>query len=88
LLSWAHAAGFTEVTASSSTWCFAGPEDRAWWGGMWRDRVLESDMARTAVSTGTATRADLERISRGWQRWADDPDGWLSILHGEVLCRV
>ena len=88
LLSWAHAAGFAEVAASSSTWCFADAEDRAWWGGMWRDRVRESDMARTAVATGAATRADLERISRGWQRWADHPDGWLSILHGELICRV
>src|SRR5581483_5740209 len=35
LLSWARAAGFEQVTATSSTWCFATPEDRAWWGGMW-----------------------------------------------------
>ena len=88
LLSWAHAAGFTDVTATSSTWCFADPDDRAWWGGMWADRVRESDMARTAVDAGLATRADLDRIARGWQGWADDPDGWLSILHGELLCRV
>ena len=88
LLSWAHAAGFTDVTATSSTWCFADPDDRAWWGGMWRDRVRESDMARTAVDSGLATRAGLDRIARGWQRWADDPDGWLSILHGELLCQV
>jgi hypothetical protein len=88
LLSWAHAAGFTDVTATSSTWCFADPDDRAWWGGMWADRVRESDMARAAVDSGLATRADLDRIARGWQRWAADPDGWLSILHGEVLCRV
>jgi SAM-dependent methyltransferase len=88
LLSWAHAAGFTDVTATSSTWCFADPDDRAWWGGMWADRVRESGMARTAVDSGLATRADLDRIARGWQRWAADPDGWLSILHGEVLCRV
>ena len=88
LLSWARAAGFTEVTASSSTWCFADDEDRAWWGGMWADRVVKSDMARTAVATGAATQADLERISRGWRRWASSRDGWLSILHGELLCRV
>ncbi|NUR90760.1 MAG: methyltransferase domain-containing protein, partial [Nonomuraea sp.] len=28
LLSWARQAGFTDVTATSSTWCFATPEDR------------------------------------------------------------
>ena len=86
LLSWAHAAGFTTVTASSSTWCFADPADRAWWGGMWAERVRESDLARTAVDRGLASRADLDRIARGWRRWADDPDGWLSILHGELIC--
>jgi SAM-dependent methyltransferase len=88
LLSWAHAAGFTDVTASSSTWCFANPEDRAWWGGMWADRVLKSDFARTAVETGAATTADLERISAAWRRWAEDDDGWLSILHAELVCRA
>jgi SAM-dependent methyltransferase len=88
LLSWAHAAGFADVTATSSTWCFADPEDRAWWGGMWAERVLVSDMARTALRTGAATPDDLQRISDAWTRWAADPDGWLSVLHGELICRV
>ncbi len=30
LLAWAHAAGFTDVTATASTWCFARAEERAW----------------------------------------------------------
>src|SRR3954447_6232758 len=63
LLSWAHAAGFADVTPSSSTWCFATPEDRAWWGGMWADRVLKSDMARTARERKEATEDELQRIS-------------------------
>ena len=88
LLSWAHAAGFDDVTATSSTWCFANPDDRAWWGNMWAERVLVSDMARTAVATGAATTEDLHRISDAWRRWAADPDGWLSILHGELICRA
>jgi SAM-dependent methyltransferase len=88
LLAWAHAAGFTDVTATSSTWCFSNPEDRAWWGGMWADRVLISDLARTAVATGAATSADLQRISDGWRTWAADEDGWMSLLHGELICRV
>jgi SAM-dependent methyltransferase len=88
LLSWARDAGFTEVTASSSTWCFATPDDRAWWGGMWAERVLRSDMARQAVASGAATQADLHRISAGWRAWADAADGWLSLLNGEILCRA
>jgi SAM-dependent methyltransferase len=86
LLSWARAAGLTGVTATSSTWCFATPEDRAWWGGMWADRILQSDLARTAVGTGAATDADLQRISGAWRRWAEAEDGWLSLLHGELIC--
>jgi SAM-dependent methyltransferase len=85
LLAWGRAAGFTDLTSTSSTWCFATPADRAWWGGMWADRVLKSEMANTALRTGAATPADLQRISDGWRRWAGHPDGWLSLLHGELL---
>ena len=88
LLAWAHAAGFTEVTASSSTWCFASPADRDWWGGMWADRVLKSEMAATALRTGAATQAELQRTSAAWLAWAADPDGWMSLLHGELICRA
>ena len=86
LLSWARAAGFTDITASSTTWCFATEEDRAWWGGMWADRVLRSDLARQLIASGTP-EATLHRVSDGWRAWAADPGGWLSILHGEVICR-
>jgi SAM-dependent methyltransferase len=88
LLSWARAAGLREVTATSSTWCFATPDDRAWWGGMWAERILRSDMARQAITSGAATEADLRRISAGWQAWAQAPDGWFSLLHGEIICRA
>jgi len=88
LLSWAHAAGFTDVTASSSTWCFADEADRAWWGGMWAERVTKSELARTALERHLATPAYLEQIADGWRTWAADPDGWLSILHGELVCEA
>jgi SAM-dependent methyltransferase len=88
LLSWAQQAGFTDITATTSTWCFATPEDRAWWGGMWADRILHSAIAGQAVTAGFATRQDLERISAEWLTWADAPDGWMSLLHGELICRV
>ncbi len=88
MLAWAHEAGFTDVVPTSSTWCHATEEERRWWGEMWRDRVVRSAMAEQALREGHATRADLERISRGWQSFADHPDGWFSLLHGEILCRV
>jgi SAM-dependent methyltransferase len=87
LLAWAHAAGFIVVTASSSTWLFATPADRQWWGGMWADRVLKSGLADTALSTGAATTEDLQHISDAWRTWATDDDGWMSLLHGELLVK-
>jgi SAM-dependent methyltransferase len=88
LLAWAHAAGFSDVTATSSTWCYANPEDRIEWGGMWADRIRQSAIATRALETGMASADDLERISRGWRDWVADDDGWMSVLHGEILCRA
>jgi SAM-dependent methyltransferase len=86
LLSWARAAGFTDVTATSGTWCFATPEDRAWWGGLWADRVTASDLAGHLLRAGAVDESHLARIAAGWRRWAAADDGWFSVLHGEVLC--
>ena len=88
LLAWGRAAGFTELTPSSSTWCFATPADRQWWGEMWAERILASDMAGIALRTGATTPDDLRRISGGWRAWAAHPDGWISLLHGELLARA
>jgi hypothetical protein len=55
---------------------------------MWADRILESALARQLVDDGHATTADLRRISAGWKTWAGSEDGWFSILHGEILCRI
>jgi ubiquinone/menaquinone biosynthesis C-methylase UbiE len=87
LRSWARQAGFASVRATASTWCYSAPEDRAWWAGMWSDRIVGSALARQAVSQGYATEAELAAISQGWRDWAADDDGWFGILHGEILCR-
>jgi SAM-dependent methyltransferase len=88
LLSWARAAGFTDVTATATVWCFATPEDRLWWGGMWAERILRSDLNRQLITTGLATEADLARISGAWRAWAAEPDGWFAVPHGEIICHV
>ncbi|RUL92086.1 MULTISPECIES: class I SAM-dependent methyltransferase [Micromonospora] len=88
LLSWARAAGFTDVRATASTWCFATPEDREWWGGMWAERILNSDLARQVLAAGVATAQDLRNISDGWREWAEAADAWFAVLHGEIVCRA
>jgi hypothetical protein len=88
LLSWARAAGFENVTATASTWCYASPAQREWWGGMWADRILESALARQLVDAAMATPDELKEISAAWRQWAADGDGWYLVPHGEILCRV
>ncbi|MFG1621150.1 class I SAM-dependent methyltransferase [Kribbella sp. NPDC049227] len=85
LLSWALEAGFEKVDATASTWTFANPEDRAFWGGMWADRILKSAMSDQARRAGVPEET-LTSISAAWQTWAARPDGWIAILHGELLC--
>ncbi|TDC53920.1 methyltransferase domain-containing protein [Jiangella ureilytica] len=88
LLSWAREAGLTDVTATASVWCFATPEDRAWWGGLWSDRVTSSAFAEQATGRGMATIAELERLAAVWREWAGQDDGWFLVPHGEILARV
>jgi ubiquinone/menaquinone biosynthesis C-methylase UbiE len=85
LLGWVQAAGFTDIKASSSTWTFADPDSRAWWGGLWADRVRLSAFADQAVDYGLSGRNELASIADAWQRWASHPDGFFAVLHGEVL---
>ncbi|GAB2934311.1 methyltransferase domain-containing protein [Streptomyces mayteni] len=88
LLSWAHAAGFADVRASATVWCFASPEERAWWGGLWAERTTSSAFAASAVAGGHATEARLAELADAWRALVTADDGWLATLHGELLCRV
>jgi SAM-dependent methyltransferase len=88
LLAWARAAGCPDVVVSSSTWCYGDPASRAVWGGTWAERIVSSDIADQLMDLGLATADDLQQLATAWQDWAADPDGWFSVLHGEILIRV
>jgi SAM-dependent methyltransferase len=88
MLSWARQAGFEKIESSAGAWCYAGPQDRPWWGASWAERLTESPFGDRAVEHGLATRADLERLAEGWRRWAASEGGWFCIPHGEILCHV
>src|SRR5438552_5361150 len=67
LLGWVQTAGFTDAMASSSTWTFADPEGRAWWGGLWPiecccHRLLTR---RWNMSLPTATSSTLWQMRGG-----------------------
>lgn len=88
LLAWAHAAGWSDLTYSSSTWTFANPTDRSWWSELWAERCTASSFARQAVEYGIATTGEMESLAEGWRSWAEDPDAIFIVLYGEVLGRI
>ena len=88
LLAWAHAAGLRDLTATTSSWCFAAPAERQWWGSSWAGRATASAFAEQAVAYGLASEAELSEIADAWLAWAASDDGWLGMMHGELLIRV
>lgn len=90
LLSWVLAAGFdpAQIRPGASAWCWATPEDRAWWSGLWAERVTASAFARQARGAGLADDVALEALADAWTAWGSAPDGWFLVPHGEVLVRV
>jgi ubiquinone/menaquinone biosynthesis C-methylase UbiE len=87
LFRWARDAGLEDVVYSTSTWTFATPADRAWWGDLWAERTVASSLADQAVDYGVATREELDEVAGGFRDWAGQPDGTFVLLHGEVLAR-
>jgi SAM-dependent methyltransferase len=85
LKSWVSAAGFNNLVVSSSNWVYESPQERSWWGGLWADRVLQSDFARQGVEYGLISREGLEEISEAFTRWSHQSDGLFLIVNVEVL---
>jgi ubiquinone/menaquinone biosynthesis C-methylase UbiE len=82
--SWVRAAGFGGIETSVSAWCYSG-DQRAWWAGLWAERLARSTFAEQALGRGMATTDDLGRLGRAWLRWADHDDACFVIPSGEVL---
>jgi len=65
---WVREAGFTDLRVTSSTWTFADPASRGWWGGLWADRVSRSAFAEQALAGGFSDRDELASIAAAWHR--------------------
>jgi SAM-dependent methyltransferase len=87
LMGHALEAGFSDVEVSSSTWTYADPEARAWWGGLWADRVRFSRFGEQSVAYGLSDTDELEAIAGAFQRWAAADDAVFVIPHVEILAR-
>lgn len=87
LKKWVRAAGFEEMKVTTSNWTYESDDERAWWGGLWAERVLHSDLARQGLEYSLASNEDLQEMSDAFRRWADDPDGVFLVPSFEVLAR-
>lgn len=85
---WVRAAGFAEISVSTTTWTFADPEMCGWWGQLWADRVQLSAFAQQAVSYGLSDTSELASIADAWRRWSTDPGAFFVVLGVEVLARA
>ncbi|POH67549.1 hypothetical protein C3B61_06485 [Cryobacterium zongtaii] len=85
LKAWARQADFDTVSVSASMWCFSSEAEREWWGESWAARVIEADFAAHAIESGAARLSELHEISAAWHQWAEDPDGWFGMPHGEII---
>ncbi|MDJ0311895.1 methyltransferase domain-containing protein [Arthrobacter sp. H35-D1] len=85
LLHWARAAGFTNVTPSSSNWLYATPEQCRWLSADWADRVEKSSLAEQALTYGLADEAQLAHIAEGWRAWGAAQDGWFVMPNAEII---
>ncbi|MEU3654019.1 class I SAM-dependent methyltransferase [Streptomyces sp. NPDC032161] len=88
LLSWARKGGFTDIVPTAAAWCFATPESRAWWSGLWAERTVGPAYAESAVAGGHADAGELAAIASAWRTWGERDDAWFMVPHGEILCRV
>jgi ubiquinone/menaquinone biosynthesis C-methylase UbiE len=87
LKAWVRAAGFHDVVAASSNWTFQSDEEREWWGGIWADRIRQSEFARQSLEYELANEQDLIEFADAFQRWIKDPDGVFIAVNGEALAR-
>jgi ubiquinone/menaquinone biosynthesis C-methylase UbiE len=87
LLGLAHEAGFSDVEVHSSTWTYADPESRSWWGGLWADRVRFSRLAEQAIAYELSDEAELSSIADAFMQWASSDDGVFVVPHVEILAR-
>ena len=87
LKKWVHEAGFDQLVVTSSNWTYESDDERHWWGGLWADRVVQSDFARQALEYSLATSAELAEIAAAFRRWSREADGVFIVPSVEVLAR-
>lgn len=83
LARWVAAAGFADVEISTGT--FDQPDERAWWGALWADRVEQSAFAEQAVAYALSDETELADLAAAWRHWATQPAATFTVPNTQVL---
>ena len=86
---WARKAGFDvdKMAKGVSVQAYGTPDERDWFVQTYTARIENLD-TRDKMKACGATEDDLEEMVRGLSEWGQDVDGWLGIMHGELIARV
>lgn len=86
---WAERAGFDQakIRKSAASWCFSSEEEREYWWGSMQERITGSAFAKFAVEEGLATEEELKGMADGLGEYKKNPQAWIGVLHGEILCQ-
>ncbi len=85
LAEWVRRAGFETSQVSSSTWTFRSAEERAWWGRLWADRIVESEFAHQSLEYGLTTKEELAELAQAFLDWSVEEDGVFVVVNYEVI---
>jgi hypothetical protein len=48
-------------------------------------RLEDGGIREKGLSLGLASESDLEIMIEAWQKWKQDSEGTLGLIHGEIL---
>lgn len=87
LRGWVAAAGFADITPSTSTWTYSTEAAVDRWRRLWASRLRQARMGRDLIREGMATKEEVEALATAFDRWAEADEPFFAFLHGEVLAR-
>lgn len=87
LRAWAREAGLTNVTITSSNWCYATPEATGRWGESQANRVNGTTF-RAQAEAIAVEQTEIDDIVAAWRQWGAHPDAVYVIPNIELIARV
>ena len=84
---WARKAGFesTSIQKSCTATLFSSQDERKWFADAYGDRI-KTEAYREKLDRTGANGETVEEVVMGLDEWATNEDGWLALMHGEILC--